>query len=96
MELTDFSEPVGTRVELLLPRKVSSTFTGSIIPSRAIMTRYGEPSVYVLEKWVAHLRLIQLVSSIGTSSMIFGVQSGEVIIVDGKENVLDGESISWE
>ena len=83
---------IGDRVELLLEKNDNKTKqTDIIIPSSAIITKYGETGVYLLENGQAKYILISIKASFANMTAISGLQSGQKVITKGKENILDGE-----
>lgn len=85
---------IGDRVELLLEKNKNneSKQMDTIIPSSAIITKYGETGVYVLENGQAKYTLITIKASSENMTAISGLQSGQKVITKGKENILDGET----
>ncbi len=91
LELTDTPLSIGDRVEVLLSRKNTEAKEGIILPNAAIITKYGEPGVYVLAENTVQFTLVTILSGDGTESSVSGVQPGQKVITKGKENIIDGE-----
>ncbi|MDD5769720.1 MAG: efflux RND transporter periplasmic adaptor subunit [Candidatus Gracilibacteria bacterium] len=73
---------------------VKPTNSGIIIPNSAVVQTYMIPQVFVLEGKVAKLRNIKILKQNDNFSQITGLNVGETIITDGKENVFDGERLN--
>jgi hypothetical protein len=83
---------IGDRVELLLEKKDDENKqTDIILPTSAIITKYGETGVYVLENGQVKYTLITVLASDGNMTAISGLKTEQRVITKGKENILDGE-----
>ncbi len=67
-----------------------------VAPKDAIVSRGGEPSVFVIENGVAHARKV----TVGLSSPEFveltGIQVGDLVVVKGADTLSDGAKVSIE
>lgn len=94
LELIGTGLSVGERVEVLFEKKnMSERHADIIIPSDAIITKYGETGVYVLENGKSRYRLISVLGSDGDMTAIQGLAVGQKVITKGKENILDREEL---
>lgn len=66
---------------------------GIIIPNAALITKYGETGVYILENGRAKYQIITVIASDGNLTTITGLSLGQELITRGKENILDGEVV---
>jgi multidrug efflux pump subunit AcrA (membrane-fusion protein) len=65
-----------------------------VVPVSAIVTRYGSPGVFVVDKEsLAHFRRVTLVSANTTRACVDGLAAGDVVIAAGHDNILDGERV---
>ncbi len=66
-----------------------------VIPQAAIITGVDGQTVYVVGKdQAAQQRRIRLLHSFGTQAAVSGVQPGDRIVVDGKQNLRPGTQVS--
>lgn len=84
---------IGQRVEVVFAKKIERTGSGVVIPTQALITRYGTPGVYILEGGHARFTLVELGRSEESFALVTGLSAGQKIITAGKENVLDGEAV---
>lgn len=85
---------IGDRVELLLEKQNNEDkHTDIILPTSAVITKYGETGVYVLENGQVKYTLITVLMSNGNMTAISGLKEGYKVITKGKENILDGEIV---
>lgn len=65
-----------------------------VIPQAAVITGVDSSSVYVVNAdKTAQQRRIQLVYSFGAQAVVQGIQPGESIVVDGKQNLRPGTKV---
>lgn len=62
LELTDTTLSIGDRVEVLLSRKNTQTRQELVLPNMAIITKYGEPGVYILDNGKVKFTLVTILS----------------------------------
>lgn len=91
LELIGTGMIIGERMEVLLEKKNTPQSVGIIIPSDAIITKYGETGVYILENGRSRYAIVTIVASDENTSAVTGLSAGQKIITRGKENVFDGE-----
>lgn len=83
---------VGDRVEVHFEKKNTEKINiNTVIPNTALITKYGETGVYVLENGQTKYQIITIIASDGNISAINGLTTGQKVITKGKENILDGE-----
>lgn len=87
---------IGEKIQVLLERKTGTTENGILIPMNSIITRYGPPGVYVFDGDTARLQLIDILASDMGYAEVNWLIEWQVIIVDGKDNIYDGEVVSRE
>lgn len=73
--------------------KIGETKPDILIPNAALITKYGETGVYILENGRTEYRIVTVIASDGNMSTITGLKAGQKIITKGKENILDGEML---
>lgn len=67
---------------------------GVVVPAAAIISRYGENFVYIVEEQHAVERSVTLGAETDTSTIITtGVQPGEIVITKGHRFLRDGDAI---
>lgn len=72
--LSEFPGIVGNRVEIFLAKQINNTDEESVtIPLSAIITKYGEPGVYILEGTRAKFVLVTILHSDGKNVSITGL-----------------------
>jgi len=65
-----------------------------VIPQAAIVQRGQERSVYVVDaNKLAQPRSIRLIYTFGTEAVVTGLQAGEAVVVDGKQNMRPGTPV---
>jgi RND family efflux transporter MFP subunit len=64
-----------------------------IVPQAAIIQAARGPIVYVVENGLATSRPVELLYAQGGDAAVKGVQAGESIVVDGKQNLRAGASV---
>lgn len=100
--LVNSQSVIWERVIVKLSRKKSPHSNGSIVPTNSIITRYGPPWVYILDKDIIRFKLINILASDLYFAEVIGLQDGTTIITDGKESMYDGQiltqkpTLSWE
>lgn len=62
LELQDTTLSIGDRVEVLLSRQNTQTKQELILPNTAIITKYGEPGVYILDNGKVKFTLVTILS----------------------------------
>lgn len=83
---------VGDRIEVRLEKKNTSKDTVDLVmPSSALLTKYGETGVYILENGRSRYQIVTILGSDGNTTAITGLSIGQKVITKGKENILDGE-----
>lgn len=82
------------KVRILLERKKWTTENGILIPLASIITRFGPPWVYAIENSVARFVLIDILASDTWYAEVNWLTDGVEIIVEGKENIYDGEMLA--
>lgn len=65
----------------------------TIIPSNAVITKYSQPSVIVINWNKAQYKVIKIITQDNKNSEIEWLKLWEKIITDWKDNILDGEII---
>lgn len=70
LELTDTLLSIGDRVEVLLSRKNAQTRQELVLPNTAIITKYGEPGVYILDNGKVKFTLVTILSGDGKESAV--------------------------
>ncbi|MDD5377434.1 MAG: HlyD family efflux transporter periplasmic adaptor subunit [Candidatus Gracilibacteria bacterium] len=92
--LTGTGIRVGDRVEVLFEKKnISEVHTDMVIPSMAIITKYGETGVYILENGYSKYQIITVLASDGDMTAVTGLSLGQAVITKGNGNILDGEQL---
>ncbi|MCK9272812.1 HlyD family efflux transporter periplasmic adaptor subunit [Candidatus Gracilibacteria bacterium] len=84
---------IGDRVSILLNKEKDNKAL-IIIPTKAIIYKYSQPGVFILENNTAKFKLIEITGSDETFSSVNGLKVGDKIITDGKDNILDGEVLN--
>jgi RND family efflux transporter MFP subunit len=65
-----------------------------VIPQAAIITGIDNRTVYaVTPEKIAQMRKIELMHSVGDQAAVKGVQAGDIIVVDGKQNLRPGSKV---
>lgn len=65
-----------------------------VIPQAAIVQGPEQASVWVVDDEAkASMRKIQLIQSIGTEAAVSGLQAGEQVVVDGRQNIKPGSKV---
>ena len=84
--------PAGAMSVIVFKNQQTKTINGNpIIPNNAIISKFGLPSVYVLENWKAVLKTIKIIKMWEKNSEVSGIKSLDKIITLWKENIFDGE-----
>lgn len=84
---------VGTYAEVEIP--VDGSRDCVSVPERAIIERYDDTFVFVVEDGVAERRRVELGdSSDGCYRVLSGVSAGERVIVEGHGHLRDGDAVS--
>jgi hypothetical protein len=79
------------KVQVLLERKKWTTENGILIPLSSIITRFGPPGIYILRDNKAVFQHIDILASDMWYAEVNWLTEWVEIIVDGKENIYDGE-----
>lgn len=66
---------------------------GIIIANNAILEKFMTPWVYVLKENVVSFKHIEILAQNDYFSLVSGIESGETLLTNGKENFYDGEII---
>ena len=94
LEFTGTGLSVGERTEVLFEKKnISEKHKDIIIPNTAIITKYGETGVYILENGQVRYTLVTVIATDGNKTAVNGLRVGQKVITKGKENILDGEML---
>ena len=65
-----------------------------LIPREALLGSFQDASVYIVKDNVARVRRVVATKQVGTSVEISGgVEAGEMVVVDGQDNLSDGASV---
>ena len=65
-----------------------------VIPQAAIVQGPEQASVWVVDDEAkASMRKIQIIQSIGTEAAVSGLQAGEQVVVDGRQNIKPGSKV---
>jgi RND family efflux transporter MFP subunit len=72
---------------------VSTIKDAIVIPQAAIVQTARGSIVYVVEEDKAALRPVQLVTAQGSEAAITGIRAGDVVVMDGKQNLRPGTPI---
>ncbi len=73
---------------------VSDSSTKIIIPTRAIIHRYGSPAVFIVDtEGFVHVRRINLIASDPVLSSVVGVDVDETVVVEGQDRLFDGQKV---
>lgn len=92
LEIIGKDVSIGERMEVLFEKtNPIETQVDIVVPSSAIITKYGETGVYVLENGKSRYQLVSVLGSDGDMTAIKGLSVGQKVITKGKENILDGE-----
>lgn len=78
------------RVTILLKEEKDSKIL-TIIPTNAIIYKYSQPGVYIIDNNIAKFKLIEITGSDETFSSVNWLKIWEKIITEWKDNILDGE-----
>lgn len=92
-DLVKYPGIVGDRVTVEFSKTIESDGANLVIPTKALITRYGTPGVYTIENGHAKFTLVDLVRSDESFALVSGLRAGQKIITDGKENMIDGEGV---
>ncbi|MDM0043196.1 efflux RND transporter periplasmic adaptor subunit [Variovorax dokdonensis] len=69
----------------------------TVIPAAALMQLADGMTVYVVDdSGTARRRKVELLQSLGTQMAVLGVQPGEQVVVEGKQNVREGGKVRIE
>jgi len=79
------------KVQVLLERKKWTTENGILIPLSSIITRFGPPGIYILRDNKAVFQHIDILASDMWYAEVNWLTEWVEIIVEGKENIYDGE-----
>lgn len=64
------------------------------IPRQALVGSLKNPQVYVLERQIAHLRTVIVGGETGSElGIVSGLQDGDLVVVNGQNNLKDGMSV---
>jgi RND family efflux transporter MFP subunit len=78
-------------VELAL----SAATEAIVIPQAAIVQGVEQASVWVVgEDSKASMRKIQIIQTMGTEAAVSGLQAGEQVVVDGRQNIKPGSKVA--
>ncbi|MDD2565856.1 MAG: efflux RND transporter periplasmic adaptor subunit [Candidatus Gracilibacteria bacterium] len=91
LELNGEGINIGDRVTILLNENNNDNINSIIIPSKAVIYKYSEPGVFILDGKTAKFKLIKVTGRDSEFVSVEGLKIGEKVIVDGKDNILDGE-----
>ncbi len=94
IKLSDSDQVIGERVIVKLARTKTPFQDGTIIPFESIITRYGPPWVFIVKDGKAIFTLVTIVGSDLRLAEVIGISDGDTIITEGKENIIDGESLN--
>lgn len=81
------------KIKVFLERKKWITENGILIPVASIITRFGPPWVYVVQDGTAQFRLVDILASDMWYAEVNWLTEWVEIIVEGKENIYDGEQL---
>lgn len=73
---------------------IQNDTSGIIIPNAAIISKYMIPQVFILENNKAKLTPIEIVKQNDNFSQVTWVNVWDIIVTDGKENIIDGEILT--
>jgi RND family efflux transporter MFP subunit len=73
---------------------VSTLKAAVIVPQAAIIQGARGTAVYVMEEGKAALRPVQLVNAQGQDAAVTGLKAGELVVLDGKQNVRPGSPLT--
>jgi len=73
---------------------VSTVKDAIVIPQAAIVQTARGSIVYVVEDGKAALRPVQLITAQGNEAAISGIKAGDVVVMDGKQNLRPGSPIA--
>ncbi|MDD2908425.1 MAG: HlyD family efflux transporter periplasmic adaptor subunit [Candidatus Gracilibacteria bacterium] len=91
LELNGEGINIGDRVTILLNENNDYNINSIIIPSKSVIYKYSEPGVLILDGKTAKFKLIKVTGRDSEFVSVEGLKIGEKVIVDGKDNILDGE-----
>jgi membrane fusion protein (multidrug efflux system) len=93
------SHPLRPGMAVRLHLETDATNDAVLVPKAAIIDRGGDTYVLVVDRSRhAHLRPVEVGSSIGDSRQVVGgsLRAGDVVIINGKESVTDGDQVEVE
>jgi hypothetical protein len=76
-----------------ISQTVSTLADATTIPLAAIVQSPRGPIVYVLDEGKAKLQPVKVVYSEGSEAAVTGIQPGDIIVMDGKQNVRPGSPL---
>lgn len=82
--------PLGSRASIYLSTEEKQ---GVTIPKKTIIELYGVPGVYIVFHNTAEFRHIEIIEQNDDIAVVSGIQAGDELILLGKENIFDGESL---
>ena len=82
--------PLGTRASVYLS---SDEAQGVTIPKSTIVELYGVPGVYKVFQQTAEFVHIEIIEQNDDIAVVSGLDAGDEVILLGKENIFDGESL---
>jgi hypothetical protein len=76
-----------------ISQTVTTLADATTIPQAAVVQGTRGTVVYVLEDGKARLQPIKVVYAEGTEAAVTGIQPGDVVVMDGKQNVRPGSPL---
>lgn len=87
--------PAGVRVGSFIRARIpEKSERGVHIPSRAIVARYGETYVYVVQSGVAQQRMVTLRGDTENGVVVAGLDEGEIVVTDPPQGLRSGDAVT--
>jgi len=74
--------------------KQKGTEPSLLVPRKALLGSQQDAKLYVVKDNIARLRSVTVTAQVGaTMEIADGVQEGEMVVIDGQDNLSDGVSV---